>query len=59
VGGIDSISTNIADDSTASKASPAGEACTVFAATGRLARIKQKVTPQPSGKRSSVQLTSF
>jgi hypothetical protein len=43
--GIDPISTNIADDSTASKASPAGEACTVIAATGRLARIKQKGDP--------------
>jgi hypothetical protein len=57
--GIDPISTNIADDSTASKASPAGKACTVFAATGRLAPDQAKGVPQPSGKRSSVQLTIF
>jgi hypothetical protein len=48
-GGTDPISTNIADESTASKASPAGTICTVLAAIGDLARINKEGDPSSRG----------
>jgi hypothetical protein len=57
--GTDPISTNIADESTASKASPAGDDLHGVRRHRTFGTDQSRGRPQQSGKRSSVQLTIF